>query len=217
MKKINIILFLLLLTSFTSFGQKIHKDIRNKAGNLSNPLTQELHRIDGDNWKILSKENYTIKHPPSWEVNTSGEDGTSLILFSPITSKGETFRANINLENYDLENYDLENYDLEKNDINSQTITLKKVTESTLIKIKSFVKTHGGKIISSDLVNVGGISLQKVICNFVGKDGLKLKSEEYILLQNNKTRYRLTFTCQEHKFTDYQATAEKILDSFKML
>ncbi len=203
MKKLKVIIFT--LASFPIFGQSY-------LGTNQKPAPDESSKTVAYNWKTLTQDNFSVGYPTNWELNTSGEDGTSLILFSPLTSKGETFRANINLVIQDLENYDLE-----KNDINSQTITLKKVTESTLTKIKNYIKPRGGKIISSDLVNVGGISLQKVIYNFVGKDGLKLKSEEYILLQNNKTSYRLTFTCQEHKFTDYQATAEKILDSFKML
>lgn len=203
MKKINIILFLLLLTSFTSFGQKIHKDIRNKAGNLSNPLTQELHRIDGDNWKILSKENYTIKHPPSWEVNTSGEDRTSFILFSPLVSKSEKFRTNINLIIQDLEGIA----------IDSRTINLKEYTERSIVEIKNKNTKSGGKIISSDLINVNGISHQKVIYTGVSKEGLKLQYEQYYWVEKNKA-YVLTLTCQEYKFIDYQATGEKIFDSF---
>ena len=204
MKKINIILFLLLLTSFTSFGQKIHKDIRNKAGNLSNPLTQELHRIDGDNWKILSKENYTIKHPPSWEVNTSGEDRTSFILFSPLVSKSEKFRTNINLIIQDLGGFD----------IDSRTIiNLKEYTERSIVEIKNKNTKSGGKIISSDLINVNGISHQKVIYTGVSKEGLRLQYEQYYWVEKNKA-YVLTLTCQEYKFIDYQAIGEKIFDSF---
>ena len=204
MKKINIILFLLLLTSFTSFGQKIHKDIRNKAGNLSNPLTQELHRIDGDNWKILSKENYTIKHPPSWEVNTSGEDRTSFILFSPLVSKSEKFRTNINLIIQDLGGFD----------IDSRTIiNLKEYTERSIVEIKNKNTSSGGKIISSDLINVNGISHQKVIYTGVSKEGLRLQYEQYYWVEKNKA-YVLTLTCQEYKFIDYQAIGEKIFDSF---
>ena len=204
MKKINIILFLLLLTSFTSFGQKIHKDIRNKAGNLSNPLTQELHRIDGDNWKILSKENYTIKHPPSWEVNTSGEDRTSFILFSPLVSKSEKFRTNINLIIQDLGGFD----------IDSRTIiNLKEYTERSIVEIKNQNTRSGGKIISSDLINVNGISHQKVIYTGVSKEGLRLQYEQYYWVEKNKA-YVLTLTCQEYKFIDYQAIGEKIFDSF---
>jgi len=207
MKKINIILFLLLLTSFTSFGQKIHKDIRNKAGNLSNPLTQELHRIDGDNWKILSKENYTIKHPPSWEVNTSGEDRTSFILFSPLVSKSEKFRTNINLIIQDLGGFD----------IDSRTIiNLKEYTERSIVEIKNKNTSSGGKIISSDLINVNGISHQKVIYTGVSKEGLRLQYEQYYWVEKNKA-YVLTLTCQEDKFKDYQAIGEKIFDSFKIL
>jgi hypothetical protein len=192
------------LTSFTSFGQKIHKDIRNKAGNLSNPLTQELHRIDGDNWKILSKENYTIKHPPSWEVNTSGEDRTSFILFSPLVSKSEKFRTNINLIIQDLGGFD----------IDSRTIiNLKEYTERSIVEIKNKNTSSGGKIISSDLINVNGISHQKVIYTGVSKEGLRLQYEQYYWVEKNKA-YVLTLTCQEDKFKDYQAIGEKIFDSF---
>jgi hypothetical protein len=193
MKKINIILILLLLTSFNSFGQKI-----NTKNSKQKPSTKHYN-----NWEILSKENYTIKHPPRWEVNTSGEMGTSFILFSPLVSKSEKFRTNINLIIQDLEGFD----------IDSRTINLKEYTERSIVEIKNQNTKSGGKIISSDLINVNGISHQKVIYTGVSKEGLKLQYEQYYWVEKNKA-YVLTLTCQEYKFIDYQATGEKIFDSF---
>ena len=193
MKKINIILILLLFTSFTSFGQKIYtKNSKQK------PSTKHYN-----NWEILSKENYSIKYPPSWELNTSGEMGTSFILFSPLISKSEKFRTNINLIIQDLKGFD----------IDSQTINLKEYSERSITEIKKQNIKSGGKIISSDLIKVNGISHQKIIYTGVSKEGLKLQYEQYYWVQKNKA-YVLTLTCQDYNFTDYQATGEKILDSF---
>jgi len=218
MKKINIILILLLLTSFTSFGQT--KVSQSLPITKNNPIDNEITKnnpIDNEilykptlfstkhynNWEILSKENYTIKHPPEWEVNTSGKMGTSFILFSPLVSKSEKFRTNINLIIQDLEGIT----------IDSRTINLKEYTERSIVEIKNKNTKSGGKIISSDLINVNGISHQKVIYTGVSKEGLKLQYEQYYWVEKNKA-YVLTLTCQEYKFIDYQATGEKIFDSF---
>ena len=208
MKKINIILILLLLTSFTSFGQT--KVSQSLPITKNNPIDNEIlykptlfSTKHYNNWEILSKENYTIKHPPGWEVNTSGKMGTSFILFSPLVSKSEKFRTNINLIIQDLEGIA----------IDSRTINLKEYTERSIVEIKNKNTKSGGKIISSDLINVNGISHQKVIYTGVSKEGLKLQYEQYYWVEKNKA-YVLTLTCQEYKFIDYQAIGEKIFDSF---
>ena len=199
MTKLKVTAILAMLASFPIFGQSF--------SNLSSkPPPDESSKTVAYNWKTLTQDNFSVGYPTNWELNTSGEDGTSLILFSPLTSKGETFRANINLVIQDLENMD----------IDSKSINLKEYTERSLIQIKNNNIKSGGKFISSDLVNIDGISHQKVLYTGVSEEGLKLKFEQYYWVQNNKA-YVLTFTCQDYKFTDYQATAEKILDSFKML
>ena len=138
------------------------------------------------------------------EVNTSGEDRTSFILFSPLVSKSEKFRTNINLIIQDLGGFD----------IDSRTIiNLKEYTERSIVEIKNQNTRSGGKIISSDLINVNGISHQKVIYTGVSKEGLRLQYEQYYWVEKNKA-YVLTLTCQEDKFKDYQAIGEKIFDSF---
>jgi hypothetical protein len=209
MKKINIILILLLLTSFTSFGQtKVSQSLPITKNNPMSTIKIQ-HNLQNystkhyNNWEILSKENYTIKHPPEWEVNTSGKMGTSFILFSPLVSKSEKFRTNINLIIQDLEGIT----------IDSRTINLKEYTERSIVEIKNKNTKSGGKIISSDLINVNGISHQKVIYTGVSKEGLRLQYEQYYWVEKNKA-YVLTLTCQEYKFIDYQAIGEKIFDSF---
>ena len=207
MKKINIILILLLLTSLNSFGQLLSGDylLPNNNSMITNfPTNPTLFSTKHyNNWEILSKENYTIKHPPEWEVNTSGKMGTSFILFSPLVSKSEKFRTNINLIIQDLEGIT----------IDSRTINLKEYTERSIVEIKNKNTSSGGKIISSDLINVNGISHQKVIYTGVSKEGLRLQYEQYYWVEKNKA-YVLTLSCQEYKFIDYQAIGEKIFDSF---
>ena len=125
-------------------------------------------------------------------------------MFSPLVSKSEKFRTNINLIIQDLGGFD----------IDSRTIiNLKEYTERSIVEIKNKNTKSGGKIISSDLINVNGISHQKVIYTGVSKEGLKLQYEQYYWVEKNKA-YVLTLTCQEYKFIDYQATGEKIFDSF---
>ena len=200
MTKLKATAIIAMLASFSIFGQAWDGTKGKK------PAPDESIKTAVYNWKTLTQDNFSVAYPTNWEVNTSGEDGTSLILFSPITSKGETFRANINLVIQDLENMD----------IGSQSINLKEYTEHSLIPIKNNNIKSGGKFISSDLVNIDGISHQKVLYTGVSEEGLKLKYEQYYWVQNNKA-YVLTFTCQDYKFINYQSTAEKIMNSFSIL
>ena len=84
------ILTSLLLISYVAVGQ-------NNVEQTSNTT----------NWKSLDNPSYSIKYPSHWELNESGEMGTSLIILSPLESEKDTFRENVNLLIQDLTGLDI--------------------------------------------------------------------------------------------------------------
>ncbi len=194
MTKLKLTTLLFIMASFSLIGQ-------TREGYAQKPAKEV-----SSYWKTLTGENYSVKYPSNWELNTSGEMGTKFILLSPLPTKMEEFRANINLIIQDLE---------ELSTVDASKINLKKYVERSLIEIKNQNIRSGGELISNDLVSVGGVSHQKIIYTGVSNKGVKLKYEQYYWVENNNA-YVLTLTSQEYKFVDYQTTAEKIFDSFRI-
>lgn len=180
MKTIKFIGILALITNFAAYGQ----------------MTENKAKIP-DGWKSISDNTYSINYPDNWVLNTSGQMGSSFILFTPLSSKQDQFRENVNLIIQDLTGHNL---DLDKYVALSEN------------QIKTMVTN--GEIIESKRITTGNLDYQKVI--YTGKQGLfNLKFEQYFWVIGNKA-FILTFTCEESQFDNYQATAEKIMNSFKI-
>lgn len=177
--KIIIISFLLL--SITACGQKTSEESGNKT------TTNE--------WKTFDQPSYTIKYPSTWELNQSGQMGTSFFLFSPLESDKDNFKENVNLLVQDLTGYnlDLNEYtEISEGQINTL------VTNSTLLESKR--------------VNDGKGEYHKII--YTGDQGIfRLTFEQYFWVVNNKA-FVLSFTCEQDKFVAMVETGEKILNSF---
>lgn len=158
-------------------------------------MSQEQQIIN--DWKKLDQSDYSIFYPSTWELNQSGQMGTSFILFSPLESDKDMFRENINLLTQDLSGL--------KIDIN-------KYTEISEEQIKTMVTN--AILIESKRVKNGKDEFHKII--YSGDQGTyQLQFEQYYWVVNNKA-YVLTFTSEKNKFTDYKETGEKILNSFTL-
>ena len=148
-------------------------------------------------WNTLNKEEYSIQYPNNWELNESGQMGTSFVLLSPLSNESDQFKENVNLLIQDLRGYDL-NLDKYVEISENQTQTM--ITD--------------GNIIESKRITSGALNYHKVI--YTGKQGIyNLKSEQYFWLVNDKA-FVLTLICEVNQFDDYKATGEKILNSFKL-
>ncbi|PRY85882.1 PsbP-related protein [Mongoliibacter ruber] len=148
-------------------------------------------------WNTIEKDNYSINYPKDWELNESGQMGTSFILFSPLTSEKDQFKENVNLLVQDLtgHNLDLDEY--------------VKISEG---QIKTMITN--GKIIESKRVTNQSLNYHKVI--FSGKQGdFNLKFEQNYWVVGDKA-FVLTLTCEETQFDNYKLKGEKILNSFKL-
>ena len=148
-------------------------------------------------WSNFKKVNFSINYPIEWELNESGQMGSEFILFSPLSSKNDNFKENVNLVIQDLSAYNLD---------------LNKYVEISENQIKTMITE--GNIITSDRKNKNGKEFHKVI--YTGKQGIYvLKYEQYFWVENNKA-YILTLTCKESEFSDYKNIGEEILNSFEL-
>ncbi len=173
------ILTILLVSTFIACGQT--KESKDKETKL--------------NWKTYEVSDYSIQYPDSWELNQSGQMGTSFILFSPLESRKDKFRENINFLIQDLSDYNL---DLNEYAKISEGQIKKLVTNSTLIESKRIIN--------------GSNEYHRVI--YSGDQGIfHLKYEQFFWVKNEKA-YILTLTCEQEKFSDFKKVGEEILNSF---
>ncbi len=165
-------IILLLITQFNVFGQS------NK-------------------WSSLSGKDYSIEYPEKWDLDQSGQMGTSFLVFSELTSDNDQFRENVNLIVQDLTGHEI---DLD------QYVEISEAQVETMIT--------DGTIISSNRIKSGGTEFQKVI--YTGKQGIfSLKFQQHYWVENDKA-YILTFTCEESEFNNFMEVGEKLLASFKI-
>ena len=175
------ILTTLLFLTFIAFGQAQESNSTAKG---TNPK-----------WKTFDGANYSIQYPPEWELNQSGQMGTTFILFSLLESSQDQFKDNVNLLIQDLSGY---NIDLDKYAEISEGQVKTMITNSTLIESKR--------------IKNGSEEHHRMI--YTGDQGVfHLKYEQYYWVNNDKA-YVLTLTCEQTKFANYKEIGESILNSF---
>jgi hypothetical protein len=147
-------------------------------------------------WKSIIENGYTIQYPDNWDLDKSGQNGTSFLILSKLTSTGDKFRENVNLLIQDL---------------SGKNITLDKYVEISEGQVKSMIKN--GKILESKRLNSNKHEFHKMI--YTGEQGMySFKFEQYYWIKDNKV-YILTFTCELNQFDSFKETGERILNSFK--
>jgi hypothetical protein len=82
MKRINQLLFFLLLTSFCTFGQEVGDKVQD---------------IKEGDWILLEEPNYSIKYPNDWDLNQSKQMGTEFFILSKLSDEEDKFSENVNL------------------------------------------------------------------------------------------------------------------------
>ncbi len=178
MEKLNILIAFILINIFLACGQATNTEIQN-------------------GWKLLSEKNYSIQYPENWTLNKSGQMGVSFYLLSPLSSKSDRFKENVNLVIEDLtgHNLSLDNYvDISKNQIKTM------ITE--------------GNIVLSERIKNNKLEHHKII--YTGKQGVyDLKFEQYFWVENDKA-YILTLTSEEASYKSFKTIGESILNSFNI-
>lgn len=157
--------------------------------------TTTLSAQDNSSWTNYETQEFAISFPTDWELNKEAQLGTSLILFSQLSSEDDKFRENVNLIIQDLTGYNLD---------------LKGFTDLSIGQLETMITDY--ELIESKRFDNKKISYHKIHYN--GRQGqFDLTFEQYCWVVKGKA-YILTFTSEEPEFKAYQATGEKILNSF---
>lgn len=151
-------------------------------------------QVSKTEWEKISKPNYSISYPQSWELSQNPKKGIEFILFTSLESEKDKFKENINLVIQDLTGRDL---------------GLKAYSEISEAQIKNYL--INAQILENKLIKKE-VEYQKII--YAGKLGdFQLKFEQYYFVID-KMAYILTFTSEETNFEKYKEEAEKILNTF---
>ncbi|MCL2329520.1 MAG: hypothetical protein FWC39_13555 [Bacteroidetes bacterium] len=151
-----------------------------------------------NDWKTLEQSNYVVQYPDDgFELNTSGQMGTSFILFSKQTTPNDIFRENVNLLIQDLKGLNISLDDF-VNVSENQIKTL--ITDGKLIESKRFIKDNS--------------EFHELI--YTGKQGIfNLKWKQHFTIKSEKA-YVLTLTTRIEQFDSYITVGTEIMDSFKI-
>ena len=150
-----------------------------------------------ENWKTLSDVAYVIHYPDSFSVNTSGQMGTTFVLFSNSTSAQDLFRENINLTTQDL---------------SGQNIDLNKYVEISVSQIKAMMSK--AEVLESKRIKTAGPEFHRLL--FSAEQGqFTFRFEQRYHIINDKA-YVLTFTSESTQFAKYKDVAERIMNSFSI-
>lgn len=145
--------------------------------------------------KTLNQSNFSIQYPSAWELNESGQQGTTFIVLSALESGDDKFRENVNLVIQDLTGHNLR---------------LDEYTVISVDQIKTMIPNSS--LLENKKMSANNTDFQKVI--YTGEPGTyKLKFEQYYFVLDNKA-YVLTLTCEQDKFDQFKDVGERILNSF---
>ncbi len=182
-----------ILTSILVFSLVACGQTKTPEKETSDNSSQQVKKVKG--WELLDLPDYSISFPGSWELNQSGQMGTSFVLFSPVESTDDTFKENVNLL---------------IQDISGQNVNLDEYTRISEDQVKKLL-SGSELLVSKRMKNENG-DYQKLI--YTGDQGaFHLKFEQYYWIIDGKVIV-LTLTGEESKFADYQKTGEKMMNSF---
>lgn len=148
-------------------------------------------------WKEFSGKKYAIQYPEAWRMDTSGIMGVDAFFFSPRVSQEDKFSENVNVMIQDL---------------TGMGITLDKYVENSENQIRNLVTNS--TLIESKRMSKNGMEYQQVL--YTGKQGIfDLKTLQHYFIIGEKA-YVVTFVAEANQYDQYETTAWKILDSFKL-
>lgn len=148
-------------------------------------------------WKTASRSEFSIQFPDSLELDTTGQMGTSLILFSKTTSADDPFRENVNVMIQNLA---------------GQKIDLNKYVEISEGQIKTMITN--GALNESKRVKEGDSEYHRIV--YSGKQGeYDLKWLQYYWVVKDKA-FVVTLTCEKNQYDRFVGVGEKVLKSFRV-
>jgi hypothetical protein len=146
-------------------------------------------------WVEFKKDNYSIKFPENWTLDSTHKSGTDFIILSPQSSEEDAFKENLNLVVQDLSglNFDLYNF-----------------TQLSEQQIQNYMDES--ELIENERLKKGQQEYQHLV--YTAKNaGHVLRFEQYYWIINEKA-YVLSFTAELTEFENYKDISKRILDSF---
>jgi len=145
----------------------------------------------------FSKDNYQLQYPNSWRLDTSGNLGPALFVFSPLENETDQFRENLNVLVQDLtgQNIDLEKY--------------KQITDKQVTDLATDGKIFESTILKSDKGEFFKITYAMTQGQF------RIKITSICFIRNDKA-YLATFSSELNKYDSYKNIGEQILSSFSL-
>ncbi|MCI2230068.1 hypothetical protein MC378_12890 [Polaribacter sp. MSW13] len=155
-----------------------------------------LNLISQNKTEVYETDNYFIKYPIDWNLNSSGIGNTNFAVTSPLSSKEDGFSENVNLIIQDLKGmkFDLDRY--------------------TSISKQQLLSIPKGEILDSKRIRTEGLEYHTL--TFKGfLENRNLKGKQIYIIKNKKA-YVLTYTALEKDYELYLEKANRILKSFKL-
>lgn len=150
-----------------------------------------------DKWVKAKIENMKFKYPSNWELNESGMMGTTMLLFSELTSEEDKFKDNVNLMVQDVSAY--------KVDLDAFVEISEKQFENVITDYKPIL---------SERVEGKKDAYHRFLYN--GTQGIfQLTIEQYCWVVEGKA-YILTFTTEEDQYEVFKETGHAIMNSFSI-
>lgn len=148
-------------------------------------------------WKPFKGENFWMIYPEDWELNESGQMGTTFVILSPLSSEQDQFRENVNLLVQDLKGYN---------------ISLAQFATVSEEQVRSIVPE--GKLIRSERISGNTLDFHKM--TYTGKQGtFDMIFEQYFWVENEKA-YILSFSSEQLQYDVYKAVGMRMLNSFQL-
>lgn len=146
---------------------------------------------------VFKKDNYELKYPETWSLDTITKTAADFIVYSPLSSDKDEFKENLNLVVQDLKglNFDLDNF-----------------TALSEQQIQSYLE--GSEVTENERLKKGEQEYQHLV--YTAKTGgHTLRFEQYYWVINEKA-YILSFTSELDQFEKYSDISKQILDSFTL-
>lgn len=146
-------------------------------------------------WKTFDGIHYAVQYPPDWELNQSGQMGTSFIFLSPLDHETDRFRENVNLLVQDL---------------TGSLVDIDRYVELSEGQVKTMMSNS--VLLESTRMKNAGPEFHKMVWE-ADQGFYRLKFQQYIWIMHQQA-YVLTLSCEKSAYADYRETGEKMLNSF---
>ncbi|MCP4443538.1 MAG: hypothetical protein GY810_31940 [Aureispira sp.] len=176
-----ILILALLFSASIAFAQRSIGDHSNK-------------KIEAEtaNWSTVKQSVCSMKYPNNWELDESGGQGTSFMVFSPLANSGDSFRDNMNLLIQNLSSYNL--------DLDTYTeLSIKQIEDAGFEMIGSKRLKNG----CHEIAYTGTV------------EGYQLQWKQHYWVRNNHA-YVLTFTAEQIEYEAFEKQADAMFSSFRL-